>query len=68
MAEMRQTTGITAELRNLKVGEVFTLPCENRHSLIALAARMRRALARQGWDYKIEDDRDNYTTGIRRIH
>lgn len=66
MAEMRKRSGITDKVRKLKVGDSVTVPCEERYTLLCIAARTRKAMARIGWNYEIFDDMTNYTTGIRR--
>ncbi|MCM1140465.1 MAG: hypothetical protein NC453_17995 [Muribaculum sp.] len=66
MAKMKKRTGISEKVRRLKIGDAITVPCEDRNTLLCIAARTRKAMVRIGWNYEISDDMTNFTTSIRR--
>ncbi len=57
---------VTATLRSLSVGESADFPIEQRTSALVVANRLKKELARIGWDYKYYDDEDNFIVKILR--
>lgn len=58
---------ITSTLRELKIGAVAKFPWERRASVLVVANRLKKELARFGWDYAYSDDEDNFIVKILRI-
>lgn len=59
---------VTSTLRGLCVGDVASFPWEQRTSVLIIANRLKRELARIGWDYSYSDDEDNFVVKITRNH
>lgn len=57
---------VTSTLRGLSVGEYAIFPMEQRTSVLVVANRLKKELARQGWDYTYCDDDDNFSVAITR--
>lgn len=58
---------ISTTLRGLRVGESANFPWEQRTSLFVIANRIKKELARTGWDFSYLDDEVNYIVKITRI-
>ncbi len=58
---------VTATLRELKKGCCAKFPWEQRTSVLVVANRLKKELARSGWDYAYCDDEDNFIVKITRI-
>lgn len=63
-----QKLPISPTLRGLRVGESANFPWEQRTSLFVIANRIKKELARTGWDFSYEDDEVNYIVKITRTH
>lgn len=57
---------ITSTLRGLSLGESANFPIEQRTSALVVANRLKKELARIGWDYSYCDDEDNFIVKITR--
>ncbi|MCM1076260.1 MAG: hypothetical protein NC411_02740 [Bacteroides sp.] len=57
---------ITSSLRVLSIGESAIFPIEQRTSALVVANRLKKELARTGWDYSYCDDEDNFIVKITR--
>jgi len=58
---------ISSTLRALSVGDSATFPIEQRTSLLIVANRIKKELARVGWDYFSTDNEEEFTISITRI-
>lgn len=58
---------ISSTLRALSVGDSATFPIEQRTSLLIVANRIKKELARIGWDYFSTDNEEEFTISIKRI-
>lgn len=59
---------ITSTLRTLNIGQTIDFPFEQRTSVLATAARIKKELSRYGWDYSYQDDDDNFLLKFSRIN
>lgn len=55
---------ISAELKLLEIGETAHFPVEQRSSVISVANRLKKELVRSNWDFKFEDNPENYTVSV----
>lgn len=67
VVELQQKYPISQTLRQLNIGESVSFPCEQRASLLAIANRIKKELARHGWDYTYEDDSERFIVIFTRI-
>ena len=58
---------ISSTLRALSVGDSATFPIEQRTSLLIVANRIKKELARVGWDYFSTDNEEEFSISIPRI-
>lgn len=58
---------ISSTLRALSVGDSATFPIEQRTSLLIVANRIKKELARVGWDYFSTDNEEEFSISITRI-
>lgn len=58
---------ITSTLRSMSVGQSVAFPIEQRTSVLIVANRIKKELARIGWDYLAKDNEEDYTISISRI-
>lgn len=58
---------ITSTLRALNVGNSAIFPIEQRTSVLIVANRIKKELARVGWDYYSTDNEEEFTISITRI-
>lgn len=58
---------VTETLKTMSVGECVTFPIEQSSSVRAVASKLRKDLARTGWDVGISDNKDTFVTTVRRI-
>lgn len=58
---------VTTTLRGLSIGGVAKFPWEQRTSVLVIANRLKKELARLGWDYDYCDDEDNFIVKITRV-
>lgn len=66
--EQFQKVPISPTLRGLSIGESANFPWEQRTSLFVIANRIKKELARIGWNFSYEDDEENYIVKITRTH
>lgn len=67
VVEMQPRVPISQTLRQLNVGESVKFPWEQRASLLAIANRIKKELARHGWDYTYTDDTERFLVVFTRI-
>ena len=58
---------VTATLRELSIGADAKFPWEQRTSVLVVANRLKKEMARSGWDYAYCDDADNFIVKITRV-
>lgn len=61
-----QPKKVTQTLRKMTVGQTEYFPVEQRTTLMITANRIKRELARYGWDYECKDDDANYAVALTR--
>lgn len=57
---------ITPELRKLKPGQKTEFPIEQCSSVTAIVSKLRKDMARIGWDAEVKSNIDNYTVTVHR--
>lgn len=67
MAEITKGRPITAELKSLKPGEKAVFPIENYGSVNAIISRLRRELAREHWNVRADELRDQFKYVVTRL-
>lgn len=66
-AEVMPKQPISLTLRRLGVGECVTFPYEQRSSVISIMSRIRKEMARYGWQCSYEDLEEEFLVKVTRI-